>query len=144
MSEYMQQKSWFSRNWIWVVPTGGCLLVILLFVFGIGAAIFGVTKLISNSTPYEYALDKTKTDERVINILGEPIETNGIMQGNISINNSSGEADIRIPIKGPNGKAFVIVKAEKYDDEWDYDELYVEIKETGEQINLLDKALEGI
>lgn len=144
MSEYIQQKSWFSRNWLWVVPVSGCLIVILLFVFGVGAAIFGITKLITGSEPYEYAFDQAKTNERVITILGEPIEADGIMQGNISIKNSKGEADIRIPIKGANGKALIIVKAEKYDGEWDYDELYVVIADTDERIYLIDQSLEGI
>ncbi len=144
MSDYVQQKSWFSRNWIWVVPVGGCFMIILLLVFGIGAAIFGVTKFIKGSEPYEYALAQAQEHPRVLEILGEPIEPDGIMQGTISFKNSRGEADIRIPVKGPNGNAWIVVKAEKYDDEWDYDELYVEIKETGEQINLLSKSLEGI
>lgn len=144
MSEYVHQKSWFSRNWLWVVPVSGCLLGILLLVFGVGAALFGVTKLITGSEPYEFALDRAKTNEQVVHIIGEPIETDGIMQGNISIKNSKGEADIRIPIKGPDGKAVIIVKAEKYDGEWKYDELYVIIKKTKEQINLINRSLEGI
>ncbi len=41
--ENAQQKSWFGRNWRWVLPVGGCLTVILLFVFGIGALFFGVS-----------------------------------------------------------------------------------------------------
>lgn len=144
MTQTLQQKSWFSRNWIWVVPVSGCLMIILLLVFGIGAAIFGVTKIISNSTPYEYAVEQAKEHPKVVEILGEPIDTNGIMQGNISIKNSNGEADIRIPIKGPNGEANIIVKAEKYDDHWNYEELYVLISETNEKINLLNQSLEGI
>ena len=144
MSEYVQQKSWFSRNWLWFVPVSGCLLLILLLVFGVGAAIFGVTKIISNSTPYEYALEKARENPRVIEVLGNPIDTDGIMQGNISIKNKTGKADIKIPIEGPNGKASIVVKAEKFNDEWEYEELYVEIKGTQEQINLLVQSLEGI
>jgi len=144
MSEHIQQKSWFSRNWIWVVPTGGCLVIILLFVFGIGAAIFGVSKMFTGSAPYEYAVEQASTNPRVIEILGEPVETAGIMQGNISLKNDSGEVAIKIPLKGPNGKGSVTIKGDKTDGEWVYEELYVLIKETNEKINLLDKALEGV
>ena len=144
MTQAVQQKSWFSRNWIWVVPVSGCLMIILLFIFGVGAAIFGVTKIITNSEPYEYAFDLAKTDERVLNILGDPIESDGIMQGNISISNSEGEANFRIPIKGPKAAAYVQVVAERYAGDWEYEELYVIIKETNEKINLLDQGLEGI
>lgn len=138
------KKSWFGRNWPWVVPVGGCLTIILLFIFGIGAAIFGVSKLITNSTPYSYALELAKDDPNVISILGDPIETNGIMSGSLSFENNDGEVDIKIPIKGPNGEGSIIVIGEKYDGEWIYEKLYVLIKETNEKVNLLEKALEGI
>ena len=144
MNEHTQQKSWFGRNWIWVIPTGGCLTLILLFVFGIGAAIFGVSKIFKNATPYEYAIEQASSNLRVIELLGEPVETAGIMQGNISIKNDSGEADFKIPLKGHEGRGSVIIKADKIDGEWFYEELYVLIKGANEKINLLDKTLEGI
>jgi len=40
MNEHTQQKNWFVRNWLWVVPVGGCLTIILLFVLGVGAIFF--------------------------------------------------------------------------------------------------------
>ena len=141
----IKQKSWFGRNWPWLIPVGGCLTVILLFVFGIGAIIFGVSRAITNSTPYEYAVEQASNNPEVIAILGEDIETNGIMQGNISLESgNSGRVDISIPIKGSKGKGSVIIKGEKVDGEWIYENLYVLIKESKEKINLIDKVLEGI
>ncbi len=143
MNEHVQQKSWFSRHWLWVVPTSGCLVIILLFAFGVGAAIFGVSKIFTGTTPYKYAVEQASKDSRVIELLGNPVETAGIMQGNISTTNDSGEVDIKIPLKGSKGKGSVTIKGDKIDGEWVYEELYVLIKETNEKINLLDKVLEG-
>lgn len=142
MDEDAQQKNWFGRNWLWVVPVGGCLTIILLFIFSLGAIFFGVSKAITSSTPYEYAIEQASNNAKVVELLGEPIETSGIMQGNISLNNNSGEVDITIPLKGPNGRGSVIVIGKKIDGEWIYEELYVLIKQTSEIINLLDKILE--
>ncbi|MBN4058037.1 hypothetical protein JYT34_01215 [Olleya sp. AH-315-K02] len=144
MNEHVQQKNWFTRNWLWVIPVGGCLTIICLFVFGVGAIFFGVTNVLKNSTPYEYSVELASNNSDVIQLLGEPIETHGIMSGNISIQNNSGEVDISIPIKGSKGKGTVIVIGEKIDGEWFYEELYVLIKETNEKINLLNKILEVI
>ncbi|MBQ4819812.1 cytochrome c oxidase assembly factor Coa1 family protein [Aquimarina sp. MMG016] len=137
MEHQIKQKSWFSRNWPWVVPVGGCLTLIILFFVFLGSVIFGVTSLISGSDPYQDALAKAQQDDYVIEILGEPIETNGIMQGKISMKNSTGNANISIPIKGPDGEAKVYVVGTKQNDEWTYSEMYVIIKETDEQIDLL-------
>ncbi len=144
MNEHVHQKSWFRRNWIWIVPVGGCLTVILIFILGVGGAVFGLSKVFKESAPYEYALEKASKNPTVIEFLGNDIESDGIMQGNISLKNNTGSANITIPIKGSKGKGSVTINGTRIGDEWTYEELFVTIKETNEQINLLDKSLEGI
>jgi hypothetical protein len=137
MEDHIQQKSWFARNWGWAIPVGGCLTLIVLFFIFLGSLIFGVNELITESTPYQDALVKVNEDEYVVNILGEPIETNGIMNGSISYKNNTGSADISIPIKGSKGEAQLYVIGTKQNDQWTYKEMYVIIDETDEQIDLL-------
>nr|WP_321232652.1 cytochrome c oxidase assembly factor Coa1 family protein [uncultured Psychroserpens sp.] len=141
--EDVSKKNWFGRNWLWVLPVGGCLTVILLFIFGVGAAIFGVANIIKGSAPYEYAVEAAKDNTEVQLALGEAIDTDGVFEGNITINNSTGEADLKIPIKGDKGKGTIVIVAEKEGDDWVYETLYVRIKATQEKINLLDKSMEG-
>lgn len=142
--EEVRQKSWFGRNWIWVVPVGGCLTLIIIGMVFIGSIFFGVTKMFKNATPYEYALEQASQNREVILILGNTIESDGMISGNISIDNNSGSADFSIPIKGSKGTGRVFVVAEKKNGEWIYEKLYVLIKETQEEINLLEKELEHI
>ena len=143
MSESIQQKSWFGRNWMWLVPTGGCLTIIVLIFLGIGATIFGVSKILTGSAPYEYAVEQASNNTQVIELLGDSVETAGIMQGKISTTNNSGKVAIKIPLKGSKGKGSATIKGYKTDGKWTYEELYVTIKETNEKINLLDKTSEG-
>ncbi len=138
MSEHVQQKSWFARNWGWVVPVGGCLTIIVLFFIFLGSVIFGVSEMMTGSDPYKEGLAKAQQDDYLIEILGEPIETDGIMQGELSFKNSKGKADISIPIKGPKGEARVYIVGTKQNEQWTYSEMYVIIAETDEQIDLLE------
>jgi hypothetical protein len=142
--EAQNQKSWFSQNWIWVVPVGGCLTLIILGIFGLGAAFFGISEVVKSSEPYEFAIEESMHNAELVSILGEPIETDGMMQGTINFKNKSGNVDISVPLRGPNGEATIFIKGEKEDGTWTYEEFYVVIKETSEKINLLDKDLEGI
>ena len=142
--EEIKRKSWFGRNWLWVLPVGGCLTIIILFVLGVGAIFFGVSEMFTSSTPYSYAVERAFENKEVTRVLGKPLETDGIISGNISLENDDGEADFKIPIAGPNGKARIVVVANKTYGKWVYEKLYVLIKETHEEINLLDKDLEGI
>ena len=139
--EEENRKSWFGRNWGWVLG-GGCLLFIVLIIVAAGGLIFGVSKMLTSSEPYKYALEQTITNDKVISLLGQPIETDGIMNGNISLNGEDGEADFKIPIKGPKGDARIVVVATKDFGNWNYEKLYVQIKDSQEKINVLDKTLE--
>ena len=136
--ELIPQPSWWKRNWKWAVPTGGCLLVIILIIAFAGAIFVGVTSIIEESTPYQDALEATQQNEEVVLLLGEPIETHGLMQGTINTSGSSGAADLSIPVKGPNGEGTLFVKATRIGGSWNYELMQVMIKETRETINLLE------
>ena len=138
MEEDGDHRNWWQRNWKWAVPTGGCLLIIVLIIAFFGAIFVGVTSLIEESTPYQEALEATQQNEEVVLLLGEPIETHGMMQGNINTSGSSGGADLTIPVKGPNGEGTILVKATRTGDTWNYELMQVIIKETSETINLLE------
>ena len=140
--EQVQQKSWFKRNWLWFVPTMGCLTLIVLFFLGIGSLIVGVTTMISDSEPAQYALEKASANPIVLEALGEPIIKDGMASGSINFRNDEGSADLKIPISGPKGTAMIRVVAEKYDDAWNYEKLYVMVKDRDERIDLLTQQLD--
>ncbi|WP_299715369.1 cytochrome c oxidase assembly factor Coa1 family protein [uncultured Tenacibaculum sp.] len=136
------QKSWFGRNWPWALPVGccsGCLILILVFVFGLGAAIFGFVNEFVDASPLDEVIELAKQNERVVELLGEDIDSEGFPNGNISIKDDGGEVDFLIEIAGDKGEGNLVVKGIRVDGKWVYEELYVLIKETGEQINLLEK-----
>lgn len=139
--EHQVQKSWFRRNWTWFVPTLGCGTIIVFFII----AIVGIFSLIGGSEPTLQGLEKASKNPEIIKFLGEPIEKYGIPSGEMTYNSSSGSrVDLAIPIKGPKGKGTLIIKGIKENDTWEYQKLFVLIKESGEKINLLEKTLEGI
>lgn len=137
MTVIVEQKSWFARNWGWALPLGGCLTLIVLFFAFIGYAIFGVTEFFSDSTPFEDAIEKVNEDDYIVSILGDPIESEGIMGGGISYRNNNGLVDTSTDIFGPNGTATLYIVGTKKQDTWHYEELYVIITDTNEQIDLL-------
>ncbi len=139
MEEQIQQKNWFGRNWKWAVPSFGCLGIIIFAFFLAGTMITKVTGLFKDSIPYAEGMSALKSNELVIEILGEPIEPNGMFQGNIRYSNDGGNADIKVPVKGPKGEATLLVIGEKIDGEWNYRLMEVIINESQEKINLLSE-----
>ena len=139
--EIQQRKGWFARNWGWVLG-GGCLTLIVLVALFIGSIFFGVSKMFTTSEPYEYAIKQAYENKKVVSILGEPIEKNGMINGNISLKNDSGEADFRIPISGSNENGWIIVVATKSYGKWTYEKLFVQFEGPEDSINLLGKTLD--
>ncbi|GHC45932.1 cytochrome c oxidase assembly factor Coa1 family protein [Ulvibacter litoralis] len=138
MEENTKTENWFKRNWKWAVPTGGCLLTILFIIGFAGTMVLGVSSLFTSSEPYKEALTKAQTSQLVIDILGEPIEKDGIAKGSVNYTNGDGYCNLDIPIKGPNGTAIITVIAEKQTDVWNYETLELRVHDTGEIITLLE------
>ncbi|WAC00852.1 cytochrome c oxidase assembly factor Coa1 family protein [Lacinutrix neustonica] len=139
--EVVQERSWFSRNWGWVLG-GGCLTLIVIVVVIVGALVYKVSDAIAGSEPYTHAFSLATENEKVISFLGEPIETNGMGSTSYKHVNGSSTADLRIPIKGPKDEGVIVVSAEKINNEWSYSTLYVKIDGEMGTINLQELKME--
>ena len=130
--------TWWQRNWKWFVPVGclGLLAIFTGFVVLIVTIVFGMMK---SSDVYKGALAQAKADPAVEMALGTPIEEGLFVMGNINISGSSGEADLAIPISGPDDEATIYLVAEKSASRWIFSTLVVEIKTTGDRIDLMEK-----
>ena len=131
-------STWYKRNYKWFVPTiciGG-LLSVAGFAALIFCVVFGVMK---SSDAYKEAVARAKADPTVIQALGSPITEGFFVTGNIRVNNSSGYANLAIPISGPNGNATIYVVASKSEGQWTFQRLIVGIVKTGLRIDLTNQ-----
>ena len=135
--DYQPKKNWWDRNWKWFVPTG-CLSLIVLFCLFIGGLFYGVTSMMTNSDAYKEAMNKAQHNELVIQKLGSGIENDGMVSGNISTSDNTGNCNLEIPIKGSKGTGILFVVAHKKV-KWNFDELSVYVNSADEEINLLEK-----
>jgi Cytochrome oxidase complex assembly protein 1 len=133
------KRSWWGRNWIWVVPIG-CLIPTFVccgvgFVTLIVGGVFGGIK---SSDAYKEAVAKAKSNEAVQAALGLPIEEGFFVTGNIHVNGPNGKANLAIPISGPKGSATITAIADKQAGRWTYSTLEVAVH-GGNRVNLLEK-----
>ena len=131
----VKEKNWWSRNWKWVVPSG-CLTVILLFVGFFAVIFFGVFGILKSTEVYKTSLAAAQNSAEVQEALGTPVEAGLFMSGSINTNGGSGDADISIPISGPNGKGTVYAIATKSAGTWSYSTLEVQVEGASGRIAL--------
>lgn len=130
------RQSWWQRNWAWVIPAGcfGTIVVVALFVVAILFIVIGGFK---SSGVYSGALELARSNDEVIEALGEPLETGWLPRGSIHITGPSGDADIEISLSGPRNTATLYVVAEKHAGRWHFELAEVEIHGQSNRIDLL-------
>jgi len=120
----------------------GCGVMVLLIVglvVGVGGLAFFS---ISRSDVFQDSLERARACPDVVAVLGEPIEAGLIPQGSLSITGESGDADLAIPISGPEGEATLYVVATKRAGVWEYSVCEVQLEGSETRINLLTPTLE--
>jgi hypothetical protein len=133
-------RGWFSRNWLWFVPS----MIALLCICPVGCCGGGFWMLFvgpKSSEPYQMALLKVKQDPTVIERLGEPLtDAFAVSNQSISVNaDGSGAAHFEFTISGPKGPAKVQTEATRADGIWTTDKLRV-VFDIGDEIDLAQPA----
>jgi hypothetical protein len=130
------QRSWWGRNWKWVVPVG-CLSPLLLCggcVALIVGIVFGALK---GSWAYSEGLELARHNKTVVEKLGEPLQADWLVTGSIRINGPTGDAQLNIPLVGPKNSGTLTVVAHKRADQWQFEQAEVQIKGDPARIDLL-------
>lgn len=132
-------KSWFEKNWRWLVPViaSGMLLVMTVFVFAILTFVFSI---IRNTYPYQYATQCASQSSAVAERIGTPLHFGWFVIGQINYPGSGGNAHLRIPISGPKGKGTIVVEGKRRDGRWEFQALEVDVAGSSEPINLLEES----
>lgn len=130
-------KGWWGRNWKWSVPVGclGLLGLFAAFVVLLVGLVFGLMK---SSDAYKGALARAAADPAVQEAIGTPVEAGLFVTGNINVSGSTGQADLAIPIRGPDGRGTIHVVAAKAAGQWQFSTLVVEINGSDLRLNLLE------
>ncbi len=146
-NELIVEKTWWKRNWKWFLPTS---LLFFLIIFGIilsssiKGSVTDIAQVYSDNSLYEKAIEKAKTNERVIELIGEiePIDQLAILEGNAIYSNNNNSVELSIRIKGNKGKGKMDISADKNGKEWKYKKINIRIKEPKETIQILKDTIE--
>lgn len=131
------RRGWWQRHWKWAVPT----LVVCGFAL-FAAAFFGLfsltTRMMRDNDAYRIALAQAQADRTLVDVLGRPIEPGWWMTGSIGTDgDGSGEAQLQIPVHGPQGEATVYVQAIRRQGIWRFSELAATVEGSTRPIDLL-------
>ena len=104
---------------------------------GIGA---DLAQAYSDTELYENALEKAKSEQKVIELLGEiePIDKLAILEGEVHFTNNNQTVNSSIRLKGTKGKARMDITADKINNEWNYIVINIRIKNPPEKKQMIE------
>jgi Cytochrome oxidase complex assembly protein 1 len=138
----MPQKSWFARNWYWLLAVG-CLPILCCGLIGGGITMFAASAAKSSGAFVE-SVAIAGADENVIAAIGKPISPGFPKQTNVNIVNGVENVDLLVPISGPKGEGLLKVVAQKKGDgAWNYSQLNFEVNGKTIELNSGTKLIPG-
>ena len=111
-----------------------------MFVGFIAAIFMVVMGAMRTTDAYQIAMSKARQHPAVIDAIGEPIEVGWFVSGNISVSGTSGEADLSVPLNGPQGSGTLYIVADKVAGEWIFERMEVALADSMERVNLLSET----
>jgi len=118
---------------------GGRSIAIFIVV---GLAVLGLVPFLlfgggfKGSQPYQDGIEAANRNVEVTRALGNPVEPGWPTSGSLSLNGLSGDADLRIPVHGPEGRGTLYVAGRRENGQWNYWTFAVEVHDTGQIIEL--------
>jgi len=139
MDNQPPRPNWWSRNWKWLVPVvclaGVVMVAVPLVAIYLFASFFLHT--MKTSGGYQEALAAARANPAAVQALGAPIKDGWFPTGNVEGGGSSGSSDLAISVSGPKAGGTLYVRATSSMGDWHLTMLVLQLKGTGERIDLL-------
>jgi len=143
-NELIVNKSWWGKNWKWFLLTLTFpLLFWLILSLSVDGNVTDIAKAYSDNSLYEKAIEKVKSNHRVLEVIGEiePIDKLAIFEGNAIYSNNNNSVELSVRVKGNKGKGKMDISADKNGSEWKYKKISIRIKEPKEEIQILKDTI---
>jgi len=110
-------------------------ILVLLSILCMGISLMAVAR-VRTTEPYKHSVGLALNSPKVRQALGEPVTVGRFPQGAVNVSNG-GEAQLYIPLRGPNAGATIRVNGKNIGGTWKYYAIRVDT-DRGEHIDLLE------
>ncbi len=141
MSDLVENKSWWNKNWKWIIPVFGIFLISIFAISttDIGKNTIDIVKAYADPDLVETALNKACENEEVKNLLGTLNEIDKIakLEGSVKYSNNDTSVDISVRVKGSKGNGRMRIIAERNGETWEYKKIVIGIKKLKKTIEII-------
>lgn len=141
--ELIIEKSWFSKNWIWLIL--GILAGILILFFVISSnsknGLSDTVTAFKEDSLYDKAIEQANKNPEVIETIGEiaPIDKLAILEGSSSYSNNNNVVNLSVRVNGSKKNGKLEIQANRNGSKWDYKKILIRIKNPNKEIIVINK-----
>ncbi len=144
MNNLVENKSWWHKNWKWIIPIIGIFLISIFTISttDIGEIPFDIVKAYADPDLVETALNKAQENDEVKELLGilEEVDKIAKLEGSVKYSNNDTFVDISVRVKGSKGKGRMRILAERNGEIWEYKKIVIGIKKLKRTIEIIDET----
>ncbi len=144
MNNLVENKSWWNKNWKWIIPVFGIFLISIFAISttDIGETTIDIVKAYADPNLVETALNKAQGNDEVKELLGtlEQVDKMAKLEGSVKYSNNDTFVDISVRVKGSKGKGRMRIKAERNGETWEYKKIVIGIKKLNRTIEILGET----
>ncbi len=144
MSDLVENKSWWNKNWKWIIPVFGIFLISIFAISttDIGKNTIDIVKAYADPDLVETALNKARENEEVKNLLGtlDEIDKMAKLEGSVKYSNNDTSVDISVRVKGSKGNGRMRIIAERNGETWEYKKIAIGIKKLKKTIEIIGET----
>jgi hypothetical protein len=144
MNDSVENKSWWNKNWKWIIPVFGIFLISIITISttDIGKNTFDIVKAYADPNLVETALDKAQDNDEVKELLGtlEQVDKMAKLEGSVKYSNNDTSVDISVRVKGSKGKGRMRIIAERNGETWEYKKIVIGIKKLKKTIEIIGET----
>jgi len=144
MNELIENKSWWNKNWKWIIPVLGIFLISIFTISttDIGENTFDIVKAYADPDLIETAVSKAQENDEVKELLGtlEQVDKMAKLEGSVKYSNNDTYVDISVRVKGSKGKGRMRILAERNGETWEYKKIVIGIKKLKRTIEIIGET----
>ncbi len=142
ISETIGKKTWWIRNWKWIIPISFLTICITFFFLMTGNATVRYGSVYLQPKLVNEAYQMASENETVTQKLGElsPYNFLRLIEGDVMYSNNNNTVDVTINLLGTKNKGKLDIVAHRNGEHWEYQKIVVRIKKPEkETIPILEK-----
>jgi predicted negative regulator of RcsB-dependent stress response len=139
-NELSTEKSWWKRNWKWLLPLFAIILFFILIINSNLNSLGDLAQSYSDPSLYQNAINQANKNDEVTARFGkiDPVDKVAVLEGSSTYSNNNSTVNITFRVSGKTQNGKMDLTAVKNGKNWEYKKIIIRLKKNTEVIKVIE------